>query len=196
MNAYEKAQALGLTGTDAEIVDVLKTLTQADIPGKALGKWLGERNLLSWSGDKDNPWFGTLQTLLDTGVITGEAADGIKELKAVLIGPRGDGLATTDPEWSKKVFTTITGIAAVSENAAALIDSFYALDGGRPYKNLTTTEYAAQRAAAEQDAIILSGLAAVRLKIEAADEAARAAARATGATQQSIMAAAVAAWEA
>lgn len=191
MNAYEKAQQLGLTGTDAEIVAILKTLTQADIPGKALGKWLGERNLLSWDG---TAWFGTLQTLLDAGQITGTAADGIKQLKAVLVGPRGDGLETTSPLWAGLVFNTISGIAAASQDAAALIDSFYALDGGRPYKNLTTTEYAAQRAAAEQDAIILSGLAAVRLKIEAADEAARTAARATGATEQSIMAAAVAAW--
>lgn len=186
MNAYEKAQQLGLTGTDAEIVAVLKTLTNAGIPGKALGKWLGERNLLSWSGDKDNPWFGTLQTLLDTGVITGEAADGIKELKAVLIGPRGDGLATTDPEWSRKVFTTITGIAAVSENAAALIDSFYALDGGRPYKDLTTAQYAAQRSAAQVQTDLDSVLATC-------DETAKEAARQSGATLASIKAAVVAA---
>ena len=146
MNAYEKAQQLGLTGTDAEIVAILKTLTQSDIPGKALGKWLGERNLLSWDG---TAWFGTLQTLLDAGQITGTAADGIKQLKAVLVGPRGDGLETTNPLWAQLVFTTISGIAQASQDAAALIDSFYSLDGGRPYKDLTTTEYAAQRSAAE-----------------------------------------------
>lgn len=151
MNAYEKAQSLGLTGTDAEIVDVLKTLTQADIPGKALGKWLGERNLLSWDG---TAWFGTLQTLLDAGQITGTAADGIKQLKAVLVGPRGDGLETTNPLWAGLVFTTISGIAQASQDAAALIDSFYALDGGRPYKDLTTTEYAAQRSAAQAAAAL------------------------------------------
>lgn len=146
MNAYEKAQQLGLTGTDAEIVAVLKTLTQADIPGKALGKWLGERNLLSWDG---TAWFGTLQTLLDNGSITGTAADGIKQLKAVLVGPRGDGLETTNPLWAQLVYTTISGIAQASQDAAALIDSFYALDGGRPYKDLTTTEYAVQKTAAQ-----------------------------------------------
>lgn len=191
MNGYEKAQQLGLTGTDAEIVDVLKTLTQADISGKALGKWLGERNLLSWDG---TAWFGTLQTLLDAGQITGTAADGIKQLKAVLVGPRGDGLETTNPLWAGLVFTTISGIAQASQDAAALIDSFYALDGGRPYKDLTTTEYAAQRTAAQQAATVAAGLAAVKARIDAADEAARTAARATGATEQSIMAAAVAAW--
>lgn len=146
MNAYEKAQALGLTGTDAEIVAVLKTLTNGDIPAKALGKWLGERNLLSWDG---SAWFGTLQTLLDNGSITGTAADGIRQLKAVLVGPRGDGLETTSPRWAGLVFQTISGVAQASQDAAALIDSFYALDGGRPYKDLTTQEYAAQKTAAQ-----------------------------------------------
>lgn len=145
MNAYEKAQALGLTGSDAEIVAVLKTLTNGDIPAKALGKWLGERNLLSWNG---SGWFGTLQTLLDNGSITGTASDGIRQLKAVLVGPRGDGLETTSPLWAGLVFQTISGIAQASQDAAALIDSFYALDGGRPYKNLDEPTYAAQRALA------------------------------------------------
>lgn len=186
MNAYEKAHALGLTGTDAEIVDILKTLTQADIPGKALGKWLGERNLLSWDG---TAWFGTLQTLLDAGQITGTAADGIKQLKAVLVGPRGDGLETTNPLWAGLVFATISGIAAASQDAAALIDSFYALDGGRPYKDLTTTQYAAQRSAAQVQAALDSVLATC-------DESAKEAARQSGATLASIKAAVIAALEA
>lgn len=191
MNAYEKAQALGLTGTDQHIVDVLKTLTNGDIPAKSLGKWLGERNLLSWDG---TGWFGTLQTLLDAGQITGTAADGIRQLKAVLIGPRGDGLETTNPLWAGLVFQTIGGIAAASEDASALIDSFYALDGGRPYKDLTVQEYAAQRTAAEQASIVTTGLTAVRTKIDAADDAARTESRKAGATVQSIVAAANAAW--
>jgi len=191
MNAYEKAQALGLTGSDAEIVAVLKTLTNGDIPAKALGKWLGERNLLSWDG---SGWFGTLQTLIDAGQITGTAADGIRQLKAVLVGPRGDGLETTSALWAGLVFQTISGIAQASQDAAALIDSFYALDGGRPYKDLTVQEYAAQRTSAEQVAVVDTGLAAVRLKIDAADEAARTESRKAGATVQSIVAAANAAW--
>jgi hypothetical protein len=145
MNGYEKAQALGLTGTDAEIVAVLKTLTTTDILGSRLGKWLGERNLLSWDG---TGWFGTLQDLIDDGVIAGSAASGIQQLKAVLVGPRGDGLATTDPAWAPMVFQIISGIAQVSADAAVLIDSFYALDGGRPYKDLTVEQFAAQRTAA------------------------------------------------
>ena len=163
MNGYEKAQSLGLPSatfpdsdpprpyTDAEIVAVLKTLTVSDIPTKALGKWLGERNLLSWDG---SGWFGTLQTLLDAGQITGTAADGIRQLKAVLVGPRGDGLETTSPLWAGLVFQTISGIAQASQDAAALIDSFYALDGGRPYKDLDEPTYAAQKAAAQASAAL------------------------------------------
>ncbi len=145
MNGYEKAQALNLTGTDAEIVAVLKTLTTTDILGSKLGKWLGERNLLSWDG---SGWFGTLQDLIDDGSITGDSLAGIRQLKAVLVGPRGDGLATTDPAWAPMVFQIISGIAQVSPDAAALIDSFYALDGGRPYKTLTVEQFAVQRDAA------------------------------------------------
>lgn len=191
MNAYEKAQALGLTGTDAEIVAVLQTLTNGDIPARALGKWLGERNLLSWDGAA---WFGTLQTLLDAGQITGTAADGIRQLKAVLVGPRGDGLETTNPTWAGLVFTTISGIAQASQDAAALIDSFYALDGGRPYKDLDEPTYATLKASAQQAAIVAQGLAAVKAKIDAADDAARTESRKANATVQSIVAAANSAW--
>ena len=144
MNAYAKAQQLGLTGTDAAQVAILRTLTLGDIHATKLGKWLGERGLLSWDG---STWFGTLQTLIDNGNITGSDVAGIQQLKAVLVGPRGDGLATTDPMWAPMVFQIITGISQVSQDAAALIDSFYALDGGRPYKYLTVEQFATQRAA-------------------------------------------------
>ncbi len=163
MSGYQKAVSLGLTGaikpgtnpergyTDAEIVAILQTLTTTDIIGTKLGKWLGERQLLSWDG---SGWFGLLQTLIDNGTITGTALDGIRELKAVLVGPRGDGLETTSPVWAPIVFQTISGIAQVSDDAAAMIDSFYALDGGRPYKDLTVQAFSSQRAAAiAKDAI-------------------------------------------
>lgn len=156
MNGYEKSVALSLTGTDAEKVAILQTLTTSDILGTKLGKWLGERNLLSWDGDKNAPWFGLLQDLVDAGSITGTALAGIRQLKAVLIGPRGDGLETTSPIWAPIVFQTISGIAQVSDDAAAMIDSFYALDGGRPYKDLTVQEFAAQRTAAESEAAAAS----------------------------------------
>lgn len=158
---YSKAVSLGLTTaivpgshpprgyTDAEIVAILQSLTTSDILAMKLGKWLGERSLLSWDGDT---WFGTLQDLIDAGAITGASLAGIRELKAVLIGPRGDGLATTDPNWAPTVFQVISSIAGVTANAQETIDSFYALDGGRPYKDLTVEQFAAQRTTAESEA--------------------------------------------
>lgn len=145
MNGYEKSVALGLAGTDAEQVAILRTLTTTDIIGPKLGKWLGERNLLSWDGDS---WFGILQDLIDAGKITGDALAGIRQLKAVLIGPRGDGLETTSALWAPIVFQTITGISQVSQDAAAVVESFYETARGRPYKDLTIEQFAAQRTAA------------------------------------------------
>jgi hypothetical protein len=165
MSAYAKSQELGLTGTDAEKVAVLRTLTQGDIHATKLGKWLGERNLLSWDG---TTWFGTLQTLIDNGTITGSAVAGIQQLKAVLVGPRGDGLATTDPAWAPMVFQIISGIAQVSQDAAALIDSFYALDGGRPYKDLTVKQFGAERSAAIAAAESAAVLQSIRTRLDAA----------------------------
>jgi len=43
-------------------------------------------------------------------------------------------------------------ILALSPGASGLVDSFYALDGGRPYKDLTVEQFAAQRTAAETEA--------------------------------------------
>lgn len=142
MNAYEKSVELNLDGTDSEKVAILLTLTTSDIIGTKLGRWLGERNLLSWDGGS---WFGLLQDLIDDGTITGESLAGIRELKAVLVGPRGDGLETTSPIWAPIVYKIIIAIAQVSNDAEAMIDSFYALDGGRPYKDLTVEQFATQR---------------------------------------------------
>lgn len=190
MNGYEKSVALGLAGTDAEKVAILQTITTTDIIGTKLGKWLGERQLLSWDG---TGWFGLLQTLIDNGTITDAALAGIRELKAVLVGPRGDGLETTSPVWAPIVFQTISGIAQVSDDAAAMIDSFYSLDGGRPYKDLSVEQFAEQRTAAES---VAGKVAALELVTNTAAEAAREEYRKSDSTPESIIAAAIAVLEA
>lgn len=164
MNGYEKSVALGLAGTDAEQVAILRTLTTTDIIGPKLGKWLGERNLLSWDGDS---WFGILQDLIDAGKITGDALAGIRQLKAVLIGPRGDGLETTSPVWAPIVFQTISGIAQAAPDAAAMIDSFYALDGGRAYGDLTVEQFAEQRTVSIASASSAAKRVRLRVRIDA-----------------------------
>ena len=65
-------------------------------------------------------------------------------------------MATTDPNWAPTVFQVISSIAGVTANVQETIDSFYALDGGRPYKDLTVEQFAAQRTAAETEAATIA----------------------------------------
>jgi len=55
-------------------------------------------------------------------------------------------------------------VIALSPGHTGLVDSFYALDGGRPYKDLTVEQFAAQRAASEAD----TEKQALRTRIDAA----------------------------
>lgn len=145
MNAYEKAQSLGLTGTDAEQVAVLKTLSVSNISAANVRLWLRQDRtpvLLAWDG---SAWYGTLQDLQANGQLSAAMSDGIRELKAVML--ESGELRTTIPAPAGKVWSIVAGIAAIlGGDQSATIDSFYALDGGRPYKALTVTEFAQQRA--------------------------------------------------
>jgi len=143
MNGYEKAAALGLSGTTAENVAVLQTLAVDDITRLELGKWLRETGMLSSTGTE---WYGTLQTAIDAGQIAGDTLTGINDLKSILAGIGGDGLATTHPYWAGVVWNLIS---ALSQGNTDLINSFYARGGGRPYAALTVEQFEAQAAAAE-----------------------------------------------
>jgi len=142
MNGYEKAAALGLSGTTAENVAVLQTLAVDDITRLELGKWLRETGMLSSTGTE---WYGTLQTAIDAGQIAGDTLTGINDLKSILAGIGGDGLATTHPYWAGVVWNLIS---ALSQGNTDLINSFYARGGGRPYAALTVEQFEAQAAAA------------------------------------------------
>lgn len=149
MNAYEKAQSLGLTGTDAEQVAILKTLSVSNISAANVRLWLRQDRdpaLLAWDG---SAWYGTLQDLQTAGQLTAAMSDGIRELKAVML--EGGELRTTIPSPAGKVWAIVAGIAQIlGGDQSATIDSFYALDGGRPYKGITAAAFAQQRADAER----------------------------------------------
>ena len=52
MNSYDFAASNGITGTDAEIVAVLQSMSQSNIARDRLGPWLGqETELLYYSGN-------------------------------------------------------------------------------------------------------------------------------------------------
>ncbi len=152
MNAYEKSIALGLTGTDAEKVAILQTISNSDISRTDLASWLARKGLLDFDG---NTWFGLLQDKIDDGTITGQLLLLLKQLKSVVLSVGGESLRTTTPPFSVQVFAGLSGIAAAVPAAASLCSEFYdALDGGRPYKDLTVDEFAAQRVTALQKAEI------------------------------------------
>lgn len=149
MNAYEKSLDLQLTGTDAEKVAVLQTLSVSNISSTNVRIWLRQDRdpvLLAWDG---SAWYGTLQDLETTGQLTPAMSAGIRELKVVML--EGGELRTTIPGPAGRVWAIVAGIAAIlGGDQSATIDSFYALDGGRPFKSLTATAFAQQRADAER----------------------------------------------
>jgi hypothetical protein len=102
--------------------------------------------LLSWDGQA---WYGTLQELESSGQLPATMRDGIRELKSVMLA-NGE-LRTTIPAPAGKVWGIVAGIAQIlGGDQSATIGSFYALDGGRPYKTLTAAAFAAQRADTER----------------------------------------------
>ena len=149
MNAYEKSNELGLTGTDAEKVAILQTLSVSNISSTNVRIWLRQDRdpvLLAWDG---SAWYGTLQDLQTAGQLTAAMSAGIRELKAVML--EGGELRTTIPGPAGRVWAIVAGIAQIlGGDQSATIDSFYALDGGRPFKSLTSAAFAQQRADAER----------------------------------------------
>lgn len=144
MNGYEKSQTLGLTGTDAEIVDVLQTLTVHDIPVDSVRTWFREKEL--WLERSTGEMFGPLQVAYEQA--TPEAKDGLDYLYDAVFKKSAAYLRTTEPYWAQKAYVLVHLILQLSPGSSGLVDSFYALDGGRPYKDLTVPKFAEQRTAA------------------------------------------------
>jgi hypothetical protein len=153
MNGYEKAQALNLTGTDAEIVTVLKTLTSSDIPVDSLASLLREESLLKWTAEK---YVGSIQALVLANSDNVALVDAIDELKSTVFGQSAKKLRTTEPFWAGKVWSIVSMIVGLIPDTAGIVEKVYALDGGRPYKDLTVEQFAAQRTTAENEATTLA----------------------------------------
>lgn len=186
MSAYQKSLELNLEGTDAQKVAILQTLTVYDIPAKSLARLLREESLLLWTGEK---YVGSIQTLVTSQGANAQFVAGIDELKSAVFGGSADSLLTTVPKWSVKVWSIVSEIVALVPDTAGLIDRVYALNGGRPYKDLTAQEFAAQRSEAESIAVKNTALDLVQ---NTAAEAAREEYRKADSTPQTIIAAAVA----
>jgi hypothetical protein len=150
MNAYAKAQQLGLTGTDAEKVAVLHMLTVSDIRVDSVRVWLRE-NLL-WFRTSPTSMGGAIQVVLESPQTPAETKQQLGLFWSAVFGDGAQNLLTTVPTWAGLVWQIIQGLTHAAPDAAALVDSFYALDGGRPYKALTVEQFAAERTAAETEA--------------------------------------------
>lgn len=179
-NAYQTALEKNIPGTPQQIVAVLRALSQENIPAARLRRWLSDNELLSFDG---SGWFGKLEEV----ALSADLTMGIRLLKERVLS--GDPVRTAEPAFAPRVLRIVQGVAAAVPAIAGLVDSFYALDGGRPFKDLTVEQFEAQRTAAEIDA-------ALQTVVDLCDNAARTASRQQGATLASIKAAVVAALEA
>jgi hypothetical protein len=157
MNAYQKSNELGLSGTDAEIVAVLQTLTAGKIDPTDVRRWLRENGL--WYRRPDSSMGGTLQAVY--AAATAQQKTGLDQFFAAVFGDSAVSLRTTEPVYAGQVWQIVQMIASLSPEAAGLVDSFYALDGGRPFKDLTAAAYAAQKADAARIAAADQWLAKV-----------------------------------
>lgn len=156
MNAYEKSVELGLEGTSAEKVAVLKTLTVSDIPVESVATWLREHQL--WYRSGPTSMAGTLQAIVENEQVPQPVKDGLGVLYSAVFGRGAATLRTTDAHWAVVVSQILASVASVNPALAELEDSFYALDGGRPYKDVTVEVFEQQQTDAveadERQAII------------------------------------------
>lgn len=177
MNAYERAQQLGLTGTDAEIVAALKPTTATAISLAWLMEMLNFRGMLrktDGSGGQER-WQGTLQNLKALLVSLGQTAS-IEQYEtwfSHVTNPRQVSWDTSIPAYAKAfgemeaAFAGAPTMPTVEDFAAVA-----ALGGGHPYENLTAEEYAAQKQAAIDAAAAAASATAKQAALAEANDAA------------------------
>jgi len=159
MNAYETAQSLGITGTDAEIVAALQAITlhvrdayitggPADTPSKnilhlltARHRVMGMNALQQWSGpliiaEEGNAGVKIIMDILRTQLQ-------VNDTKA---------LCSVDLEAAQMVNSLTTVVGALTGKLAQVIAEVALLTGGRigaQFADLTTEQFTAQRTDAE-----------------------------------------------
>lgn len=165
MNVYQRSVELGLTGTDAEKVSVLQCLTVSNIPVSSVRTWFREQNL--WLQRSTGSMFGPLQDAY--ALAPQQSKDKLDYLYDTVFAGSAEFLRTTDPFWAVKVFQLVQLVVSLAPQASGLVDSFYALDGGRPFKDLTVQQYAASQTEYEQQQAARDALAAIQQRRQAWD---------------------------
>lgn len=159
MNAYELSISFALTGSDQDKVDALKTVTANPIMLDYLLELLNFRGMLrktDGSGGQER-WVGTLQNLKSALV----AMSLTTEVQAYemwfshVTNPRQTTWDTRFPQWASAFHAMEVAFAGQPNMPSqADFDAVVSLGGGRPHKDLTTTEYAAQRSVAQAAAVL------------------------------------------
>lgn len=172
MNAYELSLSLGLTGTDQEKVDTLKTITANPIRLDYLLEMLNFRGMLRKTDGSQGQerWVGTLQNLKAALIALNltEKVTAYEMWFSHVTNPRQVTWDTRFPQWAAAFYAMELAFAdQPNMPSQADFDAVVALGGGRPYKDLTTTEYAAQRTAAASLAEKQAVVTACRTSINA-----------------------------
>lgn len=159
MNAYETAQALGITGTDAEIVAALKAtgVTVRKIDLAYLMELLNFRGMLRKTDGAagSERWVGTLQNL-KSALIAMNQTDAVTAYEtwfSHVTNPRQSYWDTTLPAYAAG-FCAMKMSFADQPTMPTLADfeAVEALGGGSTFESLDEAEYSAQRHQAEADA--------------------------------------------
>ncbi len=181
MNAYAKAQQLGLTGSDTEIIGVLRTLTARPIELWQLREYLRQTQILVRGR---NGWSGPLAAV-ESPVID-LLIDALDDLRQTIID-------SNKPTWGPVFYAGLASLVPdllTAEQMTAVLE----LGGGLPFAELIEEDFADQRAEAMEQ---VDRKAAYNAIVERANEAIGAAAMAleTGSTPVEITQAAESAWE-
>ena len=165
MNAYEMSVSLGLTGTDQEKVDVLKTLTATPIRLDYLLEMLNFRGMLRKTDGSQGQerWVGTLQNLKSALIALNltEKVTAYEMWFSHVTNPRQVTWDTRFPQWAAAFYAMEQSFAdQPNMPSQADFDAVVALGGGRPYVSLTDQQFAAQRSVAalqaEKQAVVAS----------------------------------------
>jgi hypothetical protein len=193
MNAYAKAQALGLTGTDAEIVAALQStgVTARSIVLSELLFLLNFRGMLTKlvSNNADEKWTGSVLAMKAAIAADLTATAHVDRWLSHITNPRNTHWDTTDASYSAPFWALSQAVAGGPGMPSA--DDFAAvaaLGGGWLFADLTAEQFAAQRESAAKQT-------ALDLVANTATEAAREELRKEDSTPASIVAAALAVLE-
>jgi len=155
MNAYQKAQALGLSGTNAEIVAQLTAcgLTARPIQLSELLFLLNFRGMLTKlvSNQTDEKWTGTVLSMKAAQVAANqtESVASLDRWLSHITNPRNVTFDTTSPAHAAPFWAMRIAFGGVpTMPTLADFDAVADLGGGWLFATLTEQQYAAQKAAA------------------------------------------------